>query len=112
MQLDLFERREERLPPEYFWKICWGWAGPRVGEYCEVNNLLADLADGTGTIYCYMERCRIIEALPGEQWLAEIDMGEFEPRWGKNGTKLILPKDNIWPSVRDLSGGRHAASRA
>lgn len=100
-QLDLFA--EAVSTPEFYWRICWGWDGPEVGGYCEVNEITAERADGSGDVYCYGELCRILEALPGGRWLVEIAMGEFHGKpWAKDGMRLILPKSNIWPPVRML----------
>ena len=100
-QLDLFA--EPLKPPEYWWGICWGWDGPEVGGLCEVNSICARLADGSGSIYCYTEQCRILEALSNDEWLVEIAMGEVHGApWAKDGTRLILAKDEIWPPTREL----------
>jgi hypothetical protein len=96
VQGELFE--PEKIPIEYLWEVCWNWPGPEVGGYCQVNEITAKLADGTGSIYAYMLRCRILEQLPDGRYLVEVDNPEITWTAGR----LILPKDNIWPPTRDL----------
>jgi len=98
IQLDLFR---ERHPIEYWWKVCWNWDGPEVGGYCQVNRITAERADGAGDIYAYMLRCRILEQLPDGRYLVEVDT----PRITWMAGRLILDRDNIWPSVKDLKKG-------
>jgi hypothetical protein len=100
-QLDLFA--EPPKPPEFYWRICWDWDGPEIGGFCDVNPIIARRADGSGSIYCYGEQCRILEALPSDEWLVEIAMGEVWGKpWYKDGTRLILAKNDIWPPTRQL----------
>lgn len=100
-QLELF------APPQPsrrdFWRICWDWDGPEVGGFCEVGSICGELADGSGTLYCYMEQCRVLEALPDGRWLVEIAMGEVWGKpWSKDGTRLVLAEDEIWAPTRML----------
>ncbi len=112
IQLDLFaptpkpprDRIAEHIRS---WEVCWPeWDGPRVGGYCEVHTIGAQI-EGGGYTYCYMELCRLLQERPDGSWLAVIEMGEIrgEP-WIKDGTRLILPIDSIWPPVRLLRQAR------
>ena len=102
-QLELFSN--PRRSPEESWKNCWDWDGPVVGGYCDVGELCARQADGGNSIFCYMEQCRVLEALPNDEWLVEIAMGEVDGKpWPKDGARLILSKDDIWPPTRILRG--------
>ncbi|APG24091.1 hypothetical protein [Syntrophotalea acetylenica] len=92
---------------KHLWRVCWGWDGPAVGGYCEVNQLCADLATpaagGPSCIYAYMERCKILQQLDDDHWLCEIAMGIVHGQpWDKDGTRVILDTLNIWPPTRDL----------
>lgn len=87
------------------WEFPWSYAfdfRPEVGAFCQVDTTLAR-KQGGGTQYAYMERCRIIEALPGGEWLAEIAMGfaswcdQGMKRWPKDGMRLILSIEEMWP---------------
>lgn len=88
------------------WQVCWNWAGPEVGGFCEVNTPIVDTDDGK-QLYAYMERCRLLELRPDGRWLVEIAMGEVhgEP-WYKDGTRLLLRVLDIWPPTRDLAAIR------
>lgn len=111
MQLDLFApepppppvRRTPEEEQRHSWAVCWPeWEGPRVGGYCEVDEICATKEEG-GQIYCYTELCRLLEERPDGSWLAVIEMGEVHGKpWDKDGTRLILPITNIWPPVRIL----------
>ena len=101
-QLELFAPAPRS--PEFWWRVCWDWDGPEVGNLCEVGDCVAERADGAGLLYCYMEQCRVLEAMPDDRWLVEIEM---HAGWAKNGTRLILGKSEIWPPTRAL---REAAS--
>lgn len=92
-------------------KVCWPeWDGPAVGELCDVCELIAQQEDG-GTIYAYMEQCRLLEERPDGTWLAVIEMGIVHGKpWYKDGTRLILGDLDIWPPVRQLAAARRAAS--
>jgi hypothetical protein len=101
MQLDLFTKEITRSSVDAAhiesWETCWGWDGPKVNGFCEVNTPIVEKADG-GKIYCYMERCRLIDIRDDGKWLTEIEMPEINGKhWSKNGTKLILGITDIWP---------------
>lgn len=101
-QDDLFEVRHMTHEEMHIlsWQVCWGWHGPVAGEYCEVNTPIVSTAEG-GKLYCYMERCRLVEELEGGSWLAEIDMPpQRGESWGKNGARLVLAITDIWPNCR------------
>lgn len=105
MQLDLFSKPQKPKCPieehRYLWKICWNWDGPTVGGYCEVHTPIVRTTEGN-SLYCYMERCRLIEN-KGSEWIAEIDMPDFQGEsWEKNGTQIILGILDIWPPIIDL----------
>jgi len=86
-----------------YWKACWDWDGPVAGGFCEVDCCIADLADGSGSLYCYMEQCRVLEERTDGRYLVEIAMGTVHGKpWGKDGTKLILSIDEIWAPTRQL----------
>ncbi len=98
-QLDLFL---EKKPPEYWWKACWDWDGPVVGGYCEINTPIVRKENGE-TLYCYMEQCRVLEIRADGKVLAEIAMDDQDGKpWPKNGTRLLLTRDDIWPPTRQL----------
>lgn len=104
-QLELFAPRRPTIEEQ--WLLCWGWEGPEVGGLCEVDTICADRADGSGTIYCYMEQCRVLEVLPGDRYLVEIAMGEVWGKpWSKDGTRLILGKTEVWAPTRALRAAR------
>jgi len=91
------------------WRYCWNWDGPTPGGYCEIDNCVVNRADG-GTIYAYMERCRLIEKQSTGLWIAEIAMGvrdwkgNGQPyQWEKDGTRVLLSILDIWPPTRDLN---------
>ena len=95
-QLDLFA--SQKIPIEHWWKVCWNWPGPEVGRYCQVNNITAEREDNGQQTYAYCMRCRIIKQLPDERYLVEVD----NPGITWMAGRLILPKENIWPSTRDM----------
>jgi len=88
----------QKIPIEYWWKTCWNWPGPEVGGYCQVHDLTAEREDNGQQTYAYMLRCRVLERLPDGRYLVEVD----NPGIGWKQGRLILPKDNIWPSVQDI----------
>lgn len=102
VQLELFP--EPPHSPRRYWHFAWDWDGPEVGGFCEVADCGSRLADGSGRhYYAYMEQCRVLEQLPGGEWLVEIAMGEVHGHpWSKDGTKLILGEDEINPPTRML----------
>jgi hypothetical protein len=106
-QLELFSNVEDEKPIEYWWEICWGWEGPEIGGYCEVNNLLAKEESGN-VAYHYCETCKILDRLSDGNYLVIIAEEAVTGRpFINDGTKLILPKENIWPPVKVLSEIRH-----
>jgi hypothetical protein len=89
----------QKIPIEHWWKTCWNWPGPEIGGYCQVNDITAEREDNGQHTYAYCMRCRILRQLPDGRYLVEVDNpGIF---W-KQG-RLILPKENIWPSVKDIT---------
>jgi hypothetical protein len=88
----------EKIPIEYWWNVCWNWPGPEVGGYCQVNNITAEQEDNGQQTYAYCLRCRILKQLPDGRYLVEVD----NPGITWTAGRLLLPNDNIWPSVKDL----------
>jgi hypothetical protein len=86
------------------WQMCWGWEGPKVGGFCQVDTCSVPMAGG-GETYAYGDRCVLLEELPDGRWLAEIRAWvrspDQKPYW-KNGTRLILGIEDIWPPTDDL----------
>jgi len=84
---------------EQYWSSL-GYDGPVPGRYCNIEPLIAELEAG-GTIYAYMEQCRLVEKRPDGRWLAVIDMGiTNRAKWCKDGTRILLSEDEIWPPMR------------
>ena len=93
------------------WRLCWGWGGPIAGELCEVNRCVVQREAG-GTVYAYMEQCRLIEQRPNGQWLAVIEMGEVWGKpWWKDGARLLLGVLDIWPPTKWIRQQRDEAKR-
>lgn len=98
------------------WMLCWGWEGPEVGKPCDINSCGVKLAEpdpekynGSETIYAYMERCILLEERPDGYWLAEISMGIVHGKpWYKDGTKVLLSINDIWPPTRDIRAQRES----
>lgn len=77
-----------------------GYDGPEPGRFCSIDRIIVEL-EGGGSIYAYMEQCRLIEKRPDGRWLAVIEMGIVHGApWGKDGTLVILSVDEIWPPMR------------
>ena len=77
-----------------------GFDGPAPGRYCDINPLCVELETG-GSIYAYMEQCRLIEKRPDGKWLAVIDMVTIHGvAWFKNRTRVILKEEDMWPPMR------------
>jgi hypothetical protein len=77
-----------------------GYDGPAPGRLCDIDSCIADLEKG-GVIYSIFEQCRLIERRPDGRWLAEIAMGEVHGKqWSKDGTRVLLAEDDIWPPMR------------
>lgn len=108
-QLELFAPR--RYTIEEQWRACWGWDGPEVGGFCEVDAIAPQRADGAGSLYCYMEQCRVLEVLPGGRYIVEIAMGEVWGKpWPKDGTRLILEKNEVWAPTRAIRKAREEST--
>ena len=90
-QPELFESPDK--PPEYWWDVCFGWAGPETSGYCSVNSVMAKLESG-GQAYAYGLRCRLVGRV-GDDWLAEVDTPGIDWHAGR----LVLAKADIWPPV-------------
>ena len=115
--LDEMDRHNTRIKKEAAeefqrsaWRNCWGWEGPKAGEYCEIGSCVVPTEHG-GTVYAYTEQVRLIEERADGTWLGEIDMGvkqwwgkEKPFRWPKDGTRVILGIRDIWPPTRILRG--------
>jgi len=104
-QLDLFEVPEKTRIPwtnKHYWTSL-GWDGPTPGGHCDITgSIIVELESG-GSIYAYMEQCRLIEKRQDGKWLAVIDMGIVHGHpWGKDGTRVILPEEQIWPPMREM----------
>lgn len=101
-QLDLFEAAP-RVVRQWTRAEHWdslGYDGPASGRLCDIDTLCVDLESG-GSIYAYMEQCRLIEHRPDGKWLAVIEMGTTHGTpWGKDGTRVLLSEDDIWPPMR------------
>lgn len=98
LELDLFPVQEQVSRKEY-----WGWLGyegPAPGRYCDIDSLCVEHESGE-LIYSYMEQCRLIEKRQDGRWLAIIEMGEVHgEKWFKDGTRVLLREDDIWPPMR------------
>jgi hypothetical protein len=94
------------------WKDFWGWNGPSVGEYCLIGTTCPKLVEKylhpehgavVDYIYAYTERCRLIEKIQEEKWIAVIEVCDvLEKPWSKNGIQIILEEIDMIPSEYDL----------
>ena len=122
--LDEMDRHNTRIKKEAAeefqrsaWRNCWGWEGPKAGEYCEIDSCVVPTEHG-GTVYAYMEQVRLIDERADGTWLAEIEMGvanwwdsKTPFKWPHDGTRVILRICDIWPHVRELRKKRADLAR-
>ena len=99
-------QREAEEEHRHMWEICWGWDGPQIGQPCEIDSCVVPKENGE-SLYCYMERCIVLEQLKDGRYLAEIAMGIVHGQpWSKDGTRVVLGVRDIWPPTRDIRGQR------
>jgi hypothetical protein len=105
-QLDLFadieadERRDETI------RSNWRGRVPAIGDYVNTVGICGTLEDGT-SIYCYMERIRLVELRADGKWVGVIDMGLVHGQpWGKDGTRIVMGLEDMRPDYRRV---RHDA---
>lgn len=99
-QRDASDRAEvrDRLMRES-WERLFGWEGPTVGGFAQVNSCVVPREDGA-PLYAYMERVRFVEQRDAHHWIAEIAMGEVRGApWPKNGIRLVLRESDMWPDI-------------
>ena len=53
------------------WRNCWGWAGPKAGEHCEIDSCVVPTEHGE-TVYAYTEQVRLIDERADGTWLGEM----------------------------------------
>ncbi len=84
------------------WLACWRWHGPQVGGLLEIGSVTVPVADGSGSLYCYMEQARV-ESIEGDVIVAVLEGNAYPGT--KDGTRLRLDLLDVWAPVKAIRAG-------
>lgn len=103
-QIELKKLRDQTRK---YWKDVFNWDGPKVGEYLQVGSCCVRKLGDDDLSYWYCAPCIAEEEIEPEVWIVRVEYRESDPEHCKalNGTKLILPIEDIWPCTLQLTRG-------